>query len=460
MVLLTYSLEKVAGQSLYATLYEHIRADILAGRLRQSERLPSRRALAAHLGVSLATVESAYAQLVAEGYVEARERSGYYVCAVGELPPVPAKQWLPPLRPAPAPPLLDLSSGGGDDAPFPFSVWARTMREVMAERGKDLLCPVEFRGAPELRCAIADYLYRARGLSVYPEQILVGAGNEYLYGLLVQLLGRTCVYAVEDPGYLKIAGIYRAHDAPVRHIPLDADGLRVDALGDSQIVHISPAHHYPTGIVMPIRRRSALLEWAGAAPGRYLIEDDYDSELRHRGRPVPPLFSLDSHQRVIYLSTFSQTIAPSLRIAYLCLPPRLMEQMEKRLGFYSCCVPTFEQYTLARFIASGDYERHVNRLRKRLRDKRSAILEQIAASPLRERCSIVEESAGTHLLLHLQTERSDAALKEAAAAQGLALRFLSEYQFQPRDSGSLILNYACLPLGALPEALETLTRLL
>ncbi|MBQ7871369.1 MAG: PLP-dependent aminotransferase family protein [Oscillospiraceae bacterium] len=458
--MLTYTLEKDRGHSLYAALYEHIRADIAAGRLQAGERLPSKRAFAAHLGVSLATVESAYAQLMAEGYAEARERSGIFVCAIGELPPAAPPRPAPPAEPPAPAPLLDLSSGAGDDAPFPFSVWTRTMREVMAELGKDLLHPVDFRGAPELRRAIADYLYRARGLSVRPEQILIGAGNEYLYGLLVQLLGRDRVYAVEDPGYLKIAGIYRAHDAPVRHIPLDGEGLRADALGDSQIVHISPAHHYPTGIVMPIRRRSALLDWAWAQPGRYIIEDDYDSELRHRGRPVPPLFSLDSHQRVIYLSTFSQTIAPSLRIAYLCLPPHLMEAMEQRLGFYSCSVPTFEQHTLARFIASGDYERHINRLRKRYRDKRSAILDMIAASPLGPRCSIIEESAGTHLLLRLRTRATDAALKEAAAARGLGLRFLGEYHARPTDSGSLILNYACLPLEALPPALETLAELL
>lgn len=458
--MLTYTLKKGRGQSLYAALYAHIRADITAGRLRAGERLPSKRALAEHLGVSIATVESAYAQLIAEGYAEARERSGFYVCAIGDLPPVAPAAPKPVQAPQPSAALLDLSSGGGADAPFPFSVWARTIREVMAELGKDMLHPVDFRGAPELRRAIADYLYRARGLSVSPEQILIGAGNEYLYGLLVQLLGRGRIYAVEDPGYPKISGIYGAHGACVRHIPLDAEGLRVDALGDSQIVHISPAHHYPTGIVMPIRRRSALLDWAYAQPGRYIIEDDYDSELRHRGKPVPPLFSLDTRRRVIYLSTFSQTIAPSLRIAYVCLPQDLMEELQQRLGFYSCSVPTFEQYTLGRFIASGDYERHINRLRKRFRDKRNAILDMIAASPLAGKCSIIEESAGTHLLLGLHTRRSDAELKVAAAQQGLAVRFLREYQAHPEDSGCMILNYACLPLETLPGALETLAALL
>ena len=195
-------------------------------------------------------------------------------------------------------------------------------------------------------------------------------------------------------------------------------------------------------------------------PERYIIEDDYDSELRHTGLPVPPLFSLDGQGRVLYLSTFSQTIAPSLRIAYLCLPPRLMERLRTQLGFYACAVPSFEQFTLARFIASGDYERHLNRLRKRFREKRAAILAAIAASPLAQRCEIIEENAGTHFLLRLATSRSDAELKRSAAERGLSLRFLSDYRSDGKNSGCAIVNYACMPTERLPAALETLAELL
>lgn len=460
--MLTYVLEKGRGQSLYAELYENIRADISAGRLKAGERLPSKRALAAHLGVSVITVENAYAQLIAEGYAQARERSGVYVCAIGSPRPV-----LPSVQRAQepteqAPSLLDLSGGSGEDVPFPFSIWAKTMRNVIAERGKDILRPVDFRGAPELRQAIAAHLYQSRGLRVSAEQIVVGAGNEYLYGLLVQLLGRRGIYAVEDPGYRKIAGIYAANDVEIRHIPLDTEGLSVCALEKSgaDIAHISPAHHYPTGIVMPIRRRNALLGWAHAQPERYIIEDDYDSELRHSGKPVPPLFSLDGQGRTLYLSTFSQTIAPSLRIAYVCLPPALLERLREKLGVYSCTVPTFEQYTLARFIASGGYERHINRLRKRYREKRACILAQIESSPLRERCSVIEENAGTHFLLRLQTALSDAELKRAARERGLSVRFLSDYETAQRDTGSMILNYACLDTDRLPAALKILREIM
>lgn len=459
--MLTYTLERGSGKSLYASLYEHIRTDIETGALPADTRLPSKRALAENLGISVVTVESAYAQLIAEGYARSRERSGVYVCAIGTLPQMPSPVICAPEPRKTTPPLFDLSGGGGEDVPFPFSVWAKTMRDVLAVRGKSLLKPVDFRGAPELRTAISDHLLQSRGLRVSPEQIVVGAGNEALYGLLVQLLGRRQVYAVEDPGYRKITGIYRANDVDIRHIPLDADGICPRALADSgaQIAHISPAHHYPTGIVMPVARRRALLDWAYAAPARYIIEDDYDSELRHTGQPVPPLFSLDAQQRVLYLNTFSQTIAPSLRIGYVCLPPHLLEELRQRLGFYSSAVPTFEQYTLAQFIADGAYEKHVNRLRKRLRDKRAEIFASIAQSPLHGRCDIQEENAGVHFLLRLHTDLPDAVLRENAAAHELSVRFLSDYQSRPIDSAQLIFNYACMDTARLPWVLKTLAAL-
>ncbi len=458
--MLTYTLEKGKGQSLYAALYAHIREDILQGKLSAGNRLPSKRTLAANLGVSIATVESAYAQLIAEGYAYPKQRSGVYVCAIGE----PMKKVLPvavETQLSVSKPLLDLSGGGGEDVPFPFSVWAKTMRTVMAEQGKKILRPVDFRGALELREAIAAHLYQSRGLQVSPERIVIGAGNEHLYGLIVQLLGRNRLYAVEDPGYGKISDIYGANDVALCHIPLDGEGMSVEALNQSgaEVAHISPAHHYPTGIVMPIGRRNALLQWAYGKEGRYIIEDDYDSELRHSGKPVPPLFSMDHEQRVLYLSTFSQTIAPSLRIAYVCLPAELLCRLRERLGFYTCAVPTFEQYTLARFISSGDYERHLNRLKKLLREKRAKIFSQIEESPLAGKCGIVEENAGTHFLLQLPTKQTDEELRKRGAERGLNLHFLSEYEWRKKHRGNLIINYACLDTQKVPKALEILWEL-
>lgn len=461
--MLTYTLEKEKGSSLYAALYTHIREDIRSGKLPAGTRLPSKRSLSANLGVSVVTVETAYAQLIAEGYAYARERSGVYVCAIGEVGrSLPVSPPAAPALPEEGETLLDLSGGRGADLPFPLSVWAKTMREVISARGESLLHRVDYRGVGELRQAIADHLYRFRGMQVSSDQIIIGAGNEHLYGLLVQLLGRQSVYAVEDPCYSKIRRVYEANGVRLCHIPLDHEGMEADALRQSgaQIAHISPAHHYPTGIVMPIRRRLQLLSWAQEGQGRWLIEDDYDSELRHRGKPVPSLFSLDRGQKVIYMSSFSQTIAPSLRISYVCLPLPLLTLWQEKLGFYSCAVPAFEQYTLAAFISSGSYEKHLNRLKKRFRDKRTCILDLLRRSPLQGSCTLEEESAGTHFLLNLSAPVSDGTLRQRARERGLSIRFLSDYEEERRSKGKMIFNYACLDTQRLPEALALLAELI
>lgn len=459
--MLTYQLEKGKGNRLYDSLYTHIREDIRSGKLPAGSRLPSKRSLSANLGVSVVTVETAYAQLIAEGYAYARERSGVYVCAIGTMERKPCLT-PKPVEAEPKETLLDLSGGGGGDVRFPLSVWAKTMREVISTRGDALLRRMDHRGVGELRQAIADHLYRFRGMEVSPAQIVIGAGSEHLYGLLVQLLGRNGPYAVEDPGYSKIRRVYEANEVPLCHIPLDGAGMREDALRQSgaRIAHISPAHHFPTGIVMPIRRRQQLLAWAEEAEDRWIIEDDYDSELRHRGKPVPPLFSLAEGRKVLYMSSFSQTIAPSLRISYVCLPTSLLEPWQEKLGFYSCAVPAFEQFALATFISSGSYEKHLNRLKKHFREKRSHILTILRQSSLWGRCTVEEENAGTHFLLHLRSGLRDEELRQRARAGGLSIRFLSNDEEAKRSAGKMIFSYAGLELERLPAALEQLAELL
>ena len=302
--MLTYTLKKTPGHPLYEQLYQSIRDDIAAGRLPAGSRLPSKRVLAAHLGVSVVTVESAYAQLLAEGYAEARPRSGVYVCAIGSSVPVQPPH-MPSLPQPTAPePLFDLSGGTGEDVPFPASVWVRTMREVIAD--KRLMQPVDFAGAPELRAAIAAHLEQARGLRVSPEQIFIGAGTEYLYGLIVQLLGRRLRYAVEDPGYRKISGIYAANDVTVCPIGLDQRGpVRGRHCGPAvRRSPIFPRRHHPYYGHWSCPSAAAMRCWRGPQRSRSAISsrDDYDSELRHTGLPVPPLFSLDGQGRVLYLS--------------------------------------------------------------------------------------------------------------------------------------------------------------
>ena len=295
---------------------------------------------------------------------------------------------------------LDLATGSLDRSYFPFTVWSRLMRQTILEEDTELLRAAPSNGAPALRRAIAAHLRQFRGMDVDPEQIIIGAGTELLYTLIIQLLGREKRYAVEDPGYGKIARIYQAHQVPLCRVGLDGGGLDITLLRrqPADVVHISPSHHYPTGIVMPITRRQELLRWAAEEPERYILEDDYDSEFRFVGRPIPTLFSVSENQRVIYLNTFSKTIAPSIRISYMILPPRLLARYREKLGFYACTVSSFEQYTLARFLEQGRYEQHLNRMKTRYRQKRDAVIDAIRRSPLSDRAEILEQDAGLHFL--------------------------------------------------------------
>ena len=460
--MLTYTFEKHSGVSLYEQLYRHIKEDILSGRLAAGEKLPSKRTLAGHLEVSVITVKNAYEQLVAEGYIYGVEKRGYFVSRI-ERPQRggTAQLLLPPqVEPDYA---LDLVTNSISAADFPFTVWSKTMRQTILDQDKELLQPTPFNGAPELRRAIAENLRQFRGMTVDPEQIVIGAGTEFLYYLLIQLLGRERIYAVEDPGYGKIGRIYESNCVSLRRIGLDEAGLSVDALRQSgaDVVHISPSHHYPTGIVMPIARRQELLRWADEGEGRYILEDDYDSEFRFVGRPIPTMFSTDRHQRVIYLNTFSKTIAPSIRISYMILPPHLLSRYRETLSFYACTVSGFEQHTLAAFMAQGRYEQHINRMRNRYRQKRDAVIDVIRTGALAGRVEIMEQDAGLHFLMRLNTNLSDDELRLAAARRGVRLALLSDYYADPAAAPQhvVVVNYSGIEPEELRRGLARLAEL-
>ena len=461
--MLTYTLDKRAGISLYEQLYRRVKEDILSGQLAAGEKLPSKRALAAHLEVSVITVKNAYEQLMAEGYLTGVEKRGYYVSAV--LPAAAAALPAPPVQPPPREPawFLDLVTNSIAAGDFPFTVWARLMRQTILEQGTGLLHPTPPQGAWALRRAIADHLRQFRGMAVGAEQIIVGAGTEVLYSLLVQLLGREPTYGVEDPGYGKIARIYRACGASVAAVPLDGDGLSVQELRRSgaDVVHISPSHHYPTGRVMPITRRQELLRWAQEKPERIILEDDYDSEFRFVGRPIPTLFSVDDSGQVVYLNTFSKTIAPSIRISFMVLPRRLLADFRQKLGFYACTVSAFEQYTLAQFLSGGWYEKHLSRMRKHYRQKRDAVIAALRQSPLSPHAAIAEEDAGLHFLLRLDGAPPDDVLRRAAEERGIRLAMLSDYYQSPREAPQhvLVVNYTGIDTEKLPTALARLAEL-
>ena len=349
-----YQIQKHSGLSAYLQLYRQLRQDIVSGLLPLGAKLPSKRGFAEGLGVSVITVEHALELLCDEGYVEARPRSGFFVCFGGAR----GAASLPRAR------IEEMSVQEGAPEDFPFSLWARTMRAVLSDYDRRILNRCPSGGCLELRQALSAYLGRSRGLSVMPEQIIVGAGAEYLYSLIVQLIGRARPFALEDPCYEQIRRVYEANGARCLALPMGEDGIESGALAscDAGLLHVTPYHSYPSGVTASARKRHEYLTWA-RAHGSVLVEDDYDAEFASPTRQIQTVFSLDPG-RVIYLNTFSKLLAPSVRTGFLVLPEGLLEAYRAKLDFYSCTVPVFDQLVLAEFINAGHMERYLNRRRR------------------------------------------------------------------------------------------------
>lgn len=352
-----YTVEKKSGKPAYMQIYDQLRRDIASGVLPKGARLPSKRLLAQELGVSVITVEHAYELLTDGGYVRPRQRSGYYADYGAPAPPV--------RRAA----LEDMSAELKSMEDFPFSVLARTMRRVLSDMDRRILIKSPNAGCPELREALADYLCRSRGIVAAPEQIFVGAGAEYLYSMAAQLLGRERSFALENPCYEKIRLVYGANGLSCAALPLEEDGISSTALESCSagVLHVTPFHSYPSGVTASAAKRREYARWARERDA-YIIEDDYDSEFAAANEPSEPVFTL-APERVIYISTFSKLLAPSMRTGFMVLPQALLQQQREKIGFYSCTVPVFEQHVLAEFINSGDMERYINRRRRAIRQR-------------------------------------------------------------------------------------------
>lgn len=346
----------------YMQLYALLRSDITTGAYGWNRRLPSKRTLAAETGLSVITVEHALSLLCEEGYAEARERSGVYVTyREADFQSTPQSGGAVPAEPVPSAP-------GRHPGDFPYSVLAKTMRRVLLDYGERILVKSPNHGCPELIAEIAAYLARSRGIHVKPSQIVVGSGAEYLYGLIAQLLGRERTVALEKPSYEKIHLVYRANGLTCDFLTMGTDGILASELQrtTASVLHVTPFHSYPSGVTASISRKMAYLAWVRSRGG-YIVEDNFDSELTVSQKPEEPLFSMTQDDNVIYLNTFSKTIAPSMRIGYLLLPSPLAAEFDQRLGFYSCTVPVFEQYVLAELLKTGDFERNINRIRRKRR---------------------------------------------------------------------------------------------
>ena len=342
-------------EATYLQLYKKMREAIVGGIYPLGSKLPSKRTMAEKLGVGLITVAHAYELLMDEGYIEARQRSGYFVIFRTDDGFAASPRAIMPLK---------HDSG---TAEFPLSVLHRTMRSVMGDYGADILERSEPIGCREFRQAIRRYLARSRGIQARDDQIVIGSGSEYLYRMIVELLGRDRIYGIESPSYKKIEQVYRSAGVEVEMLPLGQDGIDSTALRCTQadILHISPYRSFPSGVSASASKRHEYLRWAHE--GRYIVEDDFESEFSVSKKAEETLFSHAQFENVIYMNTFSQTVSPSLRAGYMVLPPGLAKEFEHKLGFYSCTVPTYIQLVLARLMDNGDFERHINRVRRQKR---------------------------------------------------------------------------------------------
>lgn len=434
--MLTYDLK---GKNKYYTLYSLIRDDILSGQIKSGSKLPSKRALAENLSVSVITVQNAYDQLLAEGYVYSKERSGYFVENVNV--DFYGKRYVEPVREEVKRYKLDFVKGAATGL-FPFSVWARLMRKVLSDCGERLLERVPCDGDGELKRAIAAYLYRARGITVDPRYVVVGAGAEYLYGIIVQLLGRDKLFAVENPGYGKITSAYKLNGAEYTLVNVGRAGVTCRDAEESRadVLHLSPSHQYPTGAVIPAGERAKIIAWANAG-GKYIVEDDYDSEFRMSGKPLQCMFGL-CPDRVIYMNTFSKSLAPSMRMGYMVLPPALQAVYGEIFKNSACAVPLFEQKTLAAMLDGGYFERHINRLKNHYRAVRAAIHEKLQT--LSVPYEVYDTGSGLHLLVRFPAARGDDEIKKRAEEYGINVKCLSDYLLAPAPvlNNCVVLNYS------------------
>lgn len=444
---LTISLDTRSRIPLYEQIYDYIKTDIQSGRIPYGEKLPSTRFLSKHLEVSRSTVELAYEQLLSEGYIESVPYKGFFVAQIDELyhlkkdKPQPQRERKEARRYR-----YDFTPNGVDLKSFPYNVWRKLSKDILMDDRTELFRSGDSQGEYGFRSAICSYLYQARGVDCTPDQIIVGAGSDYILMLLGMILGMDHTIAFEDPTYkqaYRMAGGMSYNCIPVS---MDKNGMKVTELEKSgaDIAYVTPSHQYPTGVIMPIRRRMELLKWVCEAQGRYIVEDDYDSEFRYKGKPIPALKGYDASEKVIYLGTFSKSIAPAIRLSYMVLPKPLQEAYEQKARFVNSTVSKVDQLIVQKFIEEGYYERHLNKTRALYKSRHDVLIEELR--PMADICTISGENAGVHLLLTFQNGMTEEELIDRAAREDIRVYGLSDYRIKEncKEKATILLGYANL----------------
>lgn len=460
-----FRLEGESKKNLYEQIYEYVKGEIQKGHIRCGEKLPSTRLAAQQLGVSRSTAQLAYEQLLSEGYIEAVPCKGYFACQVEELYDLgvgnigDGGEVTEEEKGKEKGCRYDFTPSGIDLEHFPYSVWRKLNREVLQDDNRELFHLGDAKGEMSLRKVICQYLHQARGVNVQPSQVIVGAGNDYLQMLLARMLGTGHRIAMESPTYRHAYDIFQRLGYDCCTVSMDRYGMSVEELKKSgaNIAYVMPSHQYPMGVVMPIKRRQELLQWAAKGEGRYLIEDDYDSEFRYGGKPIPSLQGSDSHQRVIYIGTFSKSIAPSIRISYLVLPLPLLERYEEVGRSFSCTVSRTDQKVLQYFMERGYFERHLNKMRALYKGKHDVLLSELKGMKSVKR--ILGERSGVHILLEMNQEMGEEERVERARQAGVRVYPLSEYCIgEEKGAPTVMLGYATMREGEIREAVEILHR--
>ncbi|WP_085505787.1 MocR-like pyridoxine biosynthesis transcription factor PdxR [Thalassobacillus devorans] len=464
MLEITPLLDRTSKEPLFVQLLSYIKKQIQIEKIRPGDKLPSKRKLANHLGVSLNTVENAYQQLNAEGYVQSIPREGFFVADIDEdwfnIRPVKRKEMERKTSNKKDMYKYDFNHGKVELDQFPYSVWKRLTLESIDKQQKEVFLNGDPKGEWSLRNEIANYLFQSRGVKCSPAQIVIGAGTQYLLHLLTMMLDPSYVYAMEDPGFHRTRRVLEDKGHLIRPIPLNKNGICIDTLraSDATITYVTPSHQFPTGIIMPIKRRIELLKWANEVNG-YIIEDDYDGEFRYKGKPIPSLQGLDNWDRVIYLGTFSKSLIPSIRVSYMILPEHLLGNYENKLSVYKQTVSKLHQDTLQKFMKNGHWETHLNKMRRLYRRKQEVLISSINEY-LKDNFEVIGEQSGLHILLSDYRRRSEQNLIQMAKEHSVKVYPTSIYYNAPHkiNEHSILIGFGGINIENIHEGVRQLSK--
>lgn len=461
MDIITFTMNR--DRPLYQQLYEYIKTEIQLGRMAYNTKLPSKRKLSTYLNISQNTIQTAYDQLIEEGYVISIVRRGFFVCKLDNIIKLELHNEGSSacFQDRQTHVKYDFSYNGVDRESFPFSSWRKLTKDVINEYDKELLQLGDSQGNIDLRKSIAEYLRQSRGVNCMASQIIISAGTEFLLPILIQLLDKNSVYGLENPGYERLSLLFKSNGAQFKAVKIDGSGMIPEEIikSNADILCITPSHQFPSGGIMPINRRIQILNWANNGHGRYIIEDDYDSEFKYSGKPIPALQGLDTNGKVIYMGAFSKSLSPATRVSYMVLPEQLMKTYRKNLSYIICPVPSIDQKVLQRFIQGGYFERHLNRMRNIYKKKREILVDEV--NKINCCIEVIGADSGLHLLLRINNGMSEEQLVSTASVAGVKVYGISRYYINHSDMDTqpiLLIGFASLTEEEIMKAVRILYK--